>query len=247
MNSLSSRPHLLGLVAGLFLAAGLVFSAMLVTRAWLQIAESQNITVTGATRKTVRSDLAIWRGFFAAEGNTLLGAQQSLKADLEKVERFLRSKQFTNFITSSISIQELRAKTRKDGEVIEEKIAGFRLTQSVEIQSSDVDGVTQLSRDTTTLIEQGVVFTTSAPEYIYTKAGEAKVEMLAEATKDARTRAEQIVSQGGRRIHQLRSARMGIFQITPLHSTQTSGEGLNDTTSLEKTITSIVSATFSMQ
>jgi hypothetical protein len=31
----ASRPHLLGLLAGLFLAAGLVLSAMVFTRAWL--------------------------------------------------------------------------------------------------------------------------------------------------------------------------------------------------------------------
>jgi hypothetical protein len=36
-----ARPHLLGLLADLYLAGGLVGSAMLVTRAWLKIAESQ--------------------------------------------------------------------------------------------------------------------------------------------------------------------------------------------------------------
>jgi len=34
MNSMT-KPHRLGLLAGLFLDAGLVLSAMLVTRAWL--------------------------------------------------------------------------------------------------------------------------------------------------------------------------------------------------------------------
>jgi len=36
----------------------------------------------------------------------------------------------------------------------------------------------------------------------------------------------------------------GRFQITPRHSNDTSGEGLNDTTSLEKNITAVVTATF---
>lgn len=39
-----ARPHLLGLVAGLFLAAGLVMSAMVFARAWLRVAEPQTIT-----------------------------------------------------------------------------------------------------------------------------------------------------------------------------------------------------------
>lgn len=221
---------------------------MLLTNAWLRIAESQTITVTGSARKAVRSDLIVWRGLFAAEGNTLLAAHQSLKTDLAKVESFLKAKQVTNYITTPIAIQEVRARIKKDADTFEEKTVGFRLSQSVEIRSPEVDSVTQLSRDSTALIEQGVVFTTSPPEYIYTKAGEAKVEMLAEATKDARARAEQIVSQGGRKIHQLRSARMGVFQITPIHfhSMQSNWEGMNDISSLEKAITAVVTATFSM-
>ena len=37
---------------------------------------------------------------------------------------------------------------------------------------------------------------------------------------------------------------MGVFQITPLHNSDTRGEGMNDTSSLDKTITAVVTATF---
>lgn len=232
---------MLGLLAGLFLAAGLIFSAMLVTRAWLKIAESQTINATGSARKNVRSDLIIWRGSFSTEADTLLNAQHRLKDDLPKIEGFLKGNGVTNYILTPIAIQELRS---NDGT---QKRVGFRLTQSVEIHSSEVDQVSKLSRDSTTLVEQGVLFTTEPPEYIYTKASEAKIEMLAEATKDARSRAEQIASQGARAIHQLRSARMGVFQVTPLYSSQTSSEGMNDTSSFEKTVTAVVSASFSLK
>ena len=46
--------------------------------------------------------------------------------------------------------------------------------------------------------------------------------MLADATKDARARAEQIAAQGSRSIANLHDAEMGVFQITPLHETDTS-------------------------
>jgi hypothetical protein len=68
--------------------------------------------------------------------------------------------------------------------------------------------------------------------------------LLAEATKDARDRAGQICAQGARTIAQLHSAEMGVFQITPLHAVQTSWEGMNDTSSREKTITAVVTARF---
>jgi hypothetical protein len=39
---------------------------------------------------------------------------------------------------------------------------------------------------------------------------------------------------------------MGVLQVTAADSTQFSGEGVNDTTSLEKDITAIVHATFAI-
>jgi len=71
--------------------------------------------------------------------------------------------------------------------------------------------------------------------------------MMAEATRDARARAEQIAAQGGRRLKELRTARMGVVQINPLYSTATSWEGNNDASSLEKTITATVTASFSLR
>ena len=71
--------------------------------------------------------------------------------------------------------------------------------------------------------------------------------MMAEATKDARARADQIAIQGGRKIRGLRNARMGVIQINPVHSTATSWEGNNDTSSVDKTITATVSASFDLR
>jgi hypothetical protein len=64
---------------------------------------------------------------------------------------------------------------------------------------------------------------------------------------DARARAEQIASQGGRTIKDLRAARMGVVQINPLHSTATSWDGNSDTSAVDKTMTVTVSATFSLK
>jgi hypothetical protein len=239
------RPHLLGLLAGLFLAAGLVIAAMLVTRAWLRIAEAHTVTVTGSARLPVRSDLIVWRGSFSAEAPALLDAQRQLKKAMETVDAFLRNQGLTNYFFSPIAIQQLRAGQNSYDEG--NRTVGYRLTQGVVLESKEVDRITQLDRDSTALVEAGVVFTTSPVEYIYTKAAEAKVSLLAEATGDARARATQIASQGGRTIGGLRSARMGVFQITARNSVETSSEGVNDVSSLDKTITAVVSATFSLK
>lgn len=242
---MESRQHLFGLVAGLFLAAGLVFASLVVARTWQRVAESQAISVTGSARRLVKSDLIVWTGNFSTEAKTLLAAQQALKADLVKVEAFLKEQGVTNYQVSPIGIQELRQRANGDEGV---RLAGYSLSQNVQVTSPEVERIAALDRQTSKLVEQGVQFTMSAPTYIYTKAGEAKIEMLAEATKDARARAEQIASQGGRTVKELRAAKMGVFQITPLYSTRgnSNWEGENDMSSLDKSIMAVVNATFSM-
>ena len=91
------------------------------------------------------------------------------------------------------------------------------------------------------------VKTTPPPEFIYTRAGEVKVETLSEAARDARSRAEQIATQGGRGIGGLQTADMGVIQRVPIYSGQTSWEGMHDTSSLDKTITAVVTATFALK
>lgn len=242
----NTRPHLFGLLAGLFLAAGIAFAALVVAGAWTKIAESQVINVTGSARKNVRSDLVVWRAGFTTEASTLLEAQQKLTADLAKVEQFLTAKGVGKFALLPVAIRELTVKVNDDGETGQHRV-GYRLSQSIEVRSADVDRVPQLGSESTELLEQGVAFMSESLEFIYTKANEAKIEMMAEATRDARARADQIAAQGGRKLKELRQARMGVVQINPLYGTETSWEGNNDTTSLEKTITSTVGATFSLK
>lgn len=247
MDNHSSRPHLFGLLAGLFLAAGLCFASIVFTRTWTRLRESQVIDVTGSARKNVQSDLVVWRASFAVEDEALLGAHAKLKGDLAKVQEFLQARGAGNFTLFPVQIREITARVKNDGDESVTKRLGYRLTQRLELQSTDLAPTIRLGTESAVLLEQDVALVSEGLEFIYTKASEAKVEMMAEATKDARARAEQIARQGGRTIKELRTARMGVVQINPLYSSATSWEGNNDNSSFEKTITTTVSATFSLQ
>ena len=249
MNPTSpSRPHLFGVLAGLALAAGLVFAALVFANAWTRISESQVINVTGSARKNVRSDLVVWRASFSTEAETLLAAQVKLRADLGKVTAFLTTHGLAEFSAAPVQIREITAKQRnEENDTVTTVHVGYRLGQAIEVRSPDVERVPRLAGDSGELLQQDVAFVSEGFEFIYTKAGDAKVEMMAEATKDARSRAEQIATQGGRAIKELRNARMGVVQINPLYSGSTSWEGNNDTSSLEKTITATIGATFALR
>ena len=123
-------------------------------------------------------------------------------------------------------------------------VEGYRLTQSVEIKSQDVNKIEDISRASTELINQDVQFQSQPPRYFYTKLNDLKISMLAEASKDARRRAEMLVENSGSKISGLRSSKMGVFQITAPFSNEVSDYGINDTSSKEKEITSVVNAEF---
>jgi uncharacterized protein len=240
------RPQLFGLLAGLFLAAGLCLASLILANAWTRLYESQVISITGSARRNVTSDLVIWRARFSVQADTLMAAQQRLKEDRAKVEAWLRLHAIQDFQLQPVQIVDIRSRGNKDDDTTT-KLIGYRVNQNVEIVSDKVDQVPRIASDSTALLEQGVAFVSESMDFIYTKAGEAKIELMAEATKDARARAEQIAAQGGRTIKGLRSARMGVVQINPRYSTATSWEGNNDTSSLEKTMITTVNATFALR
>lgn len=116
---------------------------------------------------------------------------------------------------------------------------GYSLYQEVSVTSSDVDKIEGVSRDITKLIESGVTFTSSAPEYYYTKLEDLKLEMIEAATQNAKTRIDIIASNAQGRIGSLQDASLGVFQIIAQNSDseEYSYGGTFNTTSKEKTAT----------
>lgn len=71
--------------------------------------------------------------------------------------------------------------------------------------------------------------------------------MLAKATENAKQRAENMARATGNKIGFMRSAKMGVFQITPVTSTDVSDWGTNDTSSLDKKVMSVVTVSFAIE
>lgn len=128
------------------------------------------------------------------------------------------------------------------------RTVGYLLQQTVLVESDKVDVVTKLAQEApSTFADSGILFSSNNPEYYYSKLADLKLDMLDEATKNAKERATRIVQSTGSQIGQLQSASMGVFQITAVNSTEVSDYGAYDTTTKEKKVTSIVRTTFSLK
>jgi hypothetical protein len=72
--------------------------------------------------------------------------------------------------------------------------------------------------------------------------------MVAEATKDARQRAEKIAEKSGAKLRDLQNAKMGIFQIIAQNSSEEySWGGTFGTSSKRKTATITIGLTFGIR
>lgn len=246
MNQDNKKYIALVLVA-LILSAGLIASTVIATNGLVEIKGTRSITVTGSAKQQLKSDLIVWKGSFSSQSPVMSEAYAKLKADSVKVKNYLKGKGIDekDMVLSSIDTNPIY-EMNYNGQYTNNIIA-YRLYQRVEIKSADVDKLTQISREATELMNEGVEFQSFPPEYFFTKIADLKVSMLAEATKDAKARAEQISQNTGSRIGALKSAKMGVFQITPLYSTEVADYGINDTSSIDKEITAVVTCTFEMK
>jgi len=236
------------IILGVCFLAASVGSAVILTNGMVKFkkASAEVINVTGSAEKRITSDYAVWTGKFSVRDAQLKTAFGRIKEDLRKVKSYLLA---NGIKEEEIIVQQVTTlpvyKLDKNGKETNE-IEAYLLDQFVEVRSGDVVKLTEISRGATGLIEQDVQFVSYSPQYFYTKLAELKLEMLGAASADAKKRAEQIASASGNRIGRIRSADMGVFQITPVNSTEVSDWGSNDTSSLEKKVFAVVHADFAI-
>ncbi len=237
------------IVLGLCIAAATIVSSLILSQGFLKIAQftKEVINVTGSAQKQITSDYAVWQVDVSARDADLPTAYRNLVRDMERLQRFLQSKGLANdeMWISQVFTYTLYKKDADGNDTNE--IEGYRLSQTLTAKSADVKKISRLSGEATELIVEGIKVNSQAPQYFYTKLDQLKVEMLAEATKNAKQRAENMVQATGNLIGTMRSARMGVFQITPVTSTDVSDYGENDTSALEKKVMAVVSVTFSIE
>jgi hypothetical protein len=225
---------------GFSIAFSVVLSAYLLADAFRNRNESSNvISVTGLGSKDFASDLIVWSGSFHKMNAELRIAYSELDAAREVIKDYLVQKGISSdeIIFSAIDIeQQFDTRYDENGNQLSSEFKGYLLKQSVQIESRQVELVEGVSRNVTELINSGIEFYSNKPSYYYTRLAELKIEMIAEATKDASLRAQKIAENAGGSLGDLKSADMGVIQIVGQNSSDDySWGGSFNTTSKNKT------------
>lgn len=237
------------IILGVCIAGALIVASLILAKGFMSFIKfkEQVITVTGSAQKDIRSDKIVWKSAFSYKAADLSVGYKGIKRDLDKVVAYLRNQ---GVLEKEIIVQQIVTtkilKKSKDGKETNE-LDYYIFSQPIEVWSNQVEKVTEISRQATDLINDNIAFESVAPEYYYTQLDALKIEMLGLATENAKQRAENMVKATGNKVGFIRSARMGVFQITPVNSTEVSDWGVNDSTALEKKVTAVVNASFGIE
>ncbi|OGU95188.1 MAG: hypothetical protein A2330_01060 [Ignavibacteria bacterium RIFOXYB2_FULL_36_7] len=235
-------------IPSIMIAVSLIICSLIFTSTWKSnYSSNQTINVTGSAKNEITSDLGVLRGTISAQYITAEGAYRELLKQKPTLVSYLAAKGFPEdkiefFTINSYPVYEIGSSGYQTGRII-----AYNYSQRIEIKSTDVNKIKEISLDIPSLIERGVNFNVEMPEYHYTKLADLKIEIQAAASKDAMIRAQKIAEATGRELGPMRSARMGVLQITPRLSNMISDYGINDLSSIEKEITAVVNASFEIE
>lgn len=227
------------------LGLALIISTIIGVYTLYQVKSFDNtLTVTGSTSKQVTSDHVKWVGTISriVKLNTLNQGYKDMANDLSVVQSFLKGK---NIPSEQVVVSAISMDQNYDQNYGTERT--YTLRQTIEINSSDINGITEIAKNTNSIIEKGVIFSTQSLEYTYTKLPEERVAMLSDAIKDAKARAASLADASGKSVGQLKSASSGVVQVMSAGSTDVSDYGMYDTSKIEKSIMMTVKASFTLK
>ena len=240
------------LLLGASLALGFIIGSEKLSTAIAQVRNSRpSIMVKGVATQNVKSDQAIinyiivWRGTDPVTGRKAFVAQR----DIFQKKLFDYGFKESEINIEAIEQTRLEPANAKTTAAIEyDKYArgtvpDFIYFQRIKITTSNVDLVDKLSREDF-VFENDVELDRRQLAYKLINVDDSKKELLLIASKNARARADVLVSGSGSKIGTLLDASQGAFSIQAKDSVGDSDYRSIDISSIEKTIRVVVTMTY---
>ncbi len=201
----------------IILGCAIVLSAYLVTQVGNRFADQdRSVAVKGLSEREFPADRVVWPIMFKEVGNNLIALSQSTDKKVEIIKAFLKE--------GGIAEQEISVSTP---EVFDQQADRYStqvspnryfMTTVVTVNSDKVEDVRRLIAKQGELLKEGVTLSGSdyryGIEFQYTKLNEVKVDMIKEATQNARATAEQFAIDSDSKLGKIKSASQGQITIT---------------------------------
>lgn len=230
------------LIVGIIVSLALVIGTFVVTSSI-----SKNvITVTGSASEIVKSDSGSLEFDLIVNAPSRQRAYEQMQNNLKIVKNYLADKKITDIEVKPVNgyyTYKRNPKTGYDTNVVE----SYNMSQPLKISADNVELIQEISIDISGLVNQNVDVNVYSPSYNYSKLGDLKVSLLEKASIDAKDRAKAMLKPTHNSISKISSVRMGVYQITPVDSTNVSDGGINDTSTIYKKVTAVANVAFKIK
>ena len=188
-------------------SAGLMVSGYLLGDGLLRAKEAERaVTVRGLAERDVTADLATWTISYATTATDLASAQAKVRQDTQVIEDFFKELGFP-----ADALQPTGANVSSN---TFERVTNFTVRQRMALRTTDIKRAQKAVSRQFDLVNRGVMLEEgSGMAYTFTKLNTVKPEMVAEATRDARSSAEQFAKDSGTSVGAISEATQGYFTI----------------------------------
>ena len=204
---------------------------------------SDGITVTGSAKISATADNAVWVLNVNLSAPAVSTAVKKVDSDVAALSEYLVKAGIPSDALTLGAVSTYANEEFSNGNATG-RILSYRANREVTVRSKDVELISKLSQGIGTLLATGINVNNYGPAYYISNLPELRPQLMAEAMKDAKVRAEALTKAVGGDIGALVNVKAGPIQITTPDSTMTADYGAYDTSTIEKTVTATVSVTF---
>jgi hypothetical protein len=227
------------------IAIAMVLAAMILGYSYYNSKKVENtVRVVGYASGEYDSDIMKWNVSISTNQPTMLEGFQVMHADLLNFRQYIAEH---NIDATNISVRPMwnYANYNREGNLIDYR---FEQNFSVTIREVDrFDEIEELANDLTQLLKSGISIKNSSVEYYLSALPELKIEIISNATSDARDRALQVAKTTKTKLGKLKSGRVGVFQITEPLSVEVQSYGIFNTNTRRKQISVTFTGEFQLR
>jgi len=201
------------------------------------------ITVTGSAKTSAVADNAVWTLSVSLSSPTVGAAVKKVDSDVAALSSYLTQGGIAADALTLGAVSTYANEEYVNGNSTG-RILSYRASRDVTVRTKDVKLVSKLSQGIGTLLGTGINVNNYGPQYYISNLPELRPELMSEAMKDAKLRAESLTKAVGGSLGSLANVKAGPIQITTPDSTMTADYGAYDTSTINKTVSATVSVTF---
>lgn len=200
-------PGPLVLSASAVLAIGVILGGYLLGDGLTRAREAdRSVTVRGLAEREVTADLATWTIAYSATASDMATAQASVDRDTASIRAF--------FAELGFPAEALQPTGVNVSSYSQDGARSFTVRQRMTLRTNDIDRAQSAVRQQFDLVRRGVMLEEgSGMSYAFTRLNDIKPEMVAQATRDARSAAEQFADDSGTGVGGIKQATQGYFSI----------------------------------